>query len=111
MNLIANAIKFTDQGGVYLIVSVKEEEDGEMALEFAVKDTGIGIASDKVDRLFQPFSQLDTSMTRKYGGTGLGLAICKTLVRNDGWTDLSGYNRATGSNVCIYNSGETLCRN
>ncbi|ETT54496.1 response regulator [Paenibacillus sp. FSL H7-689] len=80
LNLIANAIKFTDQGGVYLIVSVKEEEDGEMALEFAVKDTGIGIALDKVDRLFQPFSQLDTSMTRKYGGTGLGLAICKTLV-------------------------------
>lgn len=80
LNLIANAIKFTDQGGVYLIVSVKEEKDGQMALEFAVKDTGIGIASDKVDRLFQPFSQLDTSMTRKYGGTGLGLAICKTLV-------------------------------
>ncbi|MDR6720750.1 response regulator [Paenibacillus amylolyticus] len=80
LNLIANAIKFTDQGGVYLIVSVKEEQDGQMALEFAVKDTGIGIASDKVDRLFQPFSQLDTSMTRKYGGTGLGLAICKTLV-------------------------------
>ncbi|MFX3648153.1 MAG: response regulator [Paenibacillus sp.] len=80
LNLIANAIKFTDQGGVYLIVSVKEEQDGQLALEFAVKDTGIGIASDKVDRLFQPFSQLDTSMTRKYGGTGLGLAICKTLV-------------------------------
>ncbi|MGN7415925.1 response regulator [Paenibacillus sp. SAF-068] len=80
LNLIANAIKFTDHGGVYLIVSVKEEKDGQMALEFAVKDTGIGIASDKVDRLFQPFSQLDTSMTRKYGGTGLGLAICKTLV-------------------------------
>ncbi|WP_433747164.1 response regulator [Paenibacillus amylolyticus] len=80
LNLIANAIKFTDHGGVYLIVSVKEEKDGHMALEFAVKDTGIGIASDKVDRLFQPFSQLDTSMTRKYGGTGLGLAICKTLV-------------------------------
>lgn len=80
LNLIANAIKFTDQGGVYLIVSVNGEKDGQMALEFAVKDTGIGIASDKVDRLFQPFSQLDTSMTRKYGGTGLGLAICKTLV-------------------------------
>ena len=80
LNLIANAIKFTDQGGVYLIVSVNEEKDGRMTLEFAVKDTGIGIASDKVDRLFQPFSQLDTSMTRKYGGTGLGLAICRTLV-------------------------------
>ncbi|KOY18407.1 response regulator [Paenibacillus xylanivorans] len=80
LNLIANAIKFTDHGGVYLIVSVNEEKDGRMTLEFAVKDTGIGIALDKVDRLFQPFSQLDTSMTRKYGGTGLGLAICKTLV-------------------------------
>ncbi|MDK8193663.1 response regulator [Paenibacillus sp. UMB7766-LJ446] len=80
LNLIANAIKFTDHGGVYLIVSVNEEKDGRMTLEFAVKDTGIGIAADKVDRLFQPFSQLDTSMTRKYGGTGLGLAICKTLV-------------------------------
>ncbi|WP_413373611.1 response regulator [Paenibacillus taichungensis] len=80
LNLIANAIKFTDHGGVYLIVSVNEEKDGRMTLEFAVKDTGIGIAPDKVDRLFQPFSQLDTSMTRKYGGTGLGLAICKTLV-------------------------------
>ncbi|MEO2206086.1 response regulator [Paenibacillus pabuli] len=80
MNLIANAIKFTDQGGVYLIVSVNEEKDGRMTLEFAVKDTGIGISSDKADRLFQPFSQLDTSMTRKYGGTGLGLAICRTLV-------------------------------
>ncbi|MGF9700520.1 MULTISPECIES: response regulator [Paenibacillus] len=80
MNLIANAIKFTDQGGVYLIVSINEEKDGRMTLEFAVKDTGIGISSDKVDRLFQPFSQLDTSMTRKYGGTGLGLAICRTLV-------------------------------
>ncbi|MFE6078546.1 response regulator [Paenibacillus sp. NPDC057886] len=80
LNLIANAIKFTDHGGVYLIVSVSKEKDGRMTLEFAVKDTGIGIALDKVDRLFQPFSQLDTSMTRKYGGTGLGLAICKTLV-------------------------------
>lgn len=80
MNLIANAVKFTDHGGVYLIVSVNEEKDGKMTLEFAVKDTGIGISADKVDRLFQPFSQLDTSMTRKYGGTGLGLAICRTLV-------------------------------
>ncbi|MGQ8875051.1 response regulator [Paenibacillus sp. TSA_86.1] len=80
LNLIANAVKFTDHGGVYLIVSVNGEQDGNMSLEFAVKDTGIGIAPDKVDRLFQPFSQLDTSMTRKYGGTGLGLAICKTLV-------------------------------
>ncbi|CAM3635470.1 MULTISPECIES: response regulator [Saccharibacillus] len=80
INLVANAVKFTDRGGIYLVVSTRGEEDGRLTLEFAVKDTGIGISPDKINRLFQPFSQLDSSMTRKYGGTGLGLAICKTLV-------------------------------
>ncbi|GGO07717.1 response regulator [Saccharibacillus kuerlensis] len=80
INLVANAVKFTDRGGIYLVVSSRGEEDGRMTLEFAVKDTGIGISPEKINRLFQPFSQLDSSMTRKYGGTGLGLAICKTLV-------------------------------
>ncbi|MGF7048331.1 signal transduction histidine kinase [Paenibacillus sp. DS2015] len=79
INLIANAIKFTNQGGVYLVVSERNSED-EYSLEFTIKDTGIGISPDKVDRLFQPFSQLDSSMTRKYGGTGLGLAICRSMV-------------------------------
>ncbi|MFD3262041.1 response regulator [Paenibacillus lentus] len=83
INLIANAIKFTDQGGIYLVVSASESKDEQdiLMLEFTVKDTGIGIAPDKVDKLFKPFSQLDSSMTRKYGGTGLGLAICQTLVQ------------------------------
>lgn len=83
INLIANAIKFTDQGGIYLVVSASENKDEQNSfmLEFTVKDTGIGIAPDKVDKLFKPFSQLDSSMTRKYGGTGLGLAICQTLVQ------------------------------
>ncbi|RED30453.1 response regulator [Paenibacillus sp. VMFN-D1] len=81
INLISNALKFTHQGGVYLMVSLRERaEDGSLMIEFAVKDTGIGITPDKQNRLFQPFSQLDSSMTRKYGGTGLGLAICKSLV-------------------------------
>ncbi|OWA33082.1 hybrid sensor histidine kinase/response regulator [Saccharibacillus sp. O16] len=80
INLVANAVKFTERGGIYLVVSRRAEEDGRLTLEFAVKDTGIGISPDKINRLFQPFSQLDSSMTRKYGGTGLGLAICKTLV-------------------------------
>ncbi|MET3549835.1 signal transduction histidine kinase [Paenibacillus favisporus] len=81
INLISNAVKFTHQGGVYLMVSLRERaEDGSLMIEFAVKDTGIGITPDKQNRLFQPFSQLDSSMTRKYGGTGLGLAICKSLV-------------------------------
>lgn len=83
INLIANSIKFTDQGGIYLVVSSNRDTDDpdKLILEFTVKDTGIGIAPDKVDKLFKPFSQLDSSMTRKYGGTGLGLAICQTLVQ------------------------------
>ncbi|MET3209156.1 UNVERIFIED_CONTAM: signal transduction histidine kinase [Paenibacillus sp. PvR008] len=80
INLVSNAVKFTDCGGVYVFASVKERSDEGLTVEFSVKDTGIGIEPAKVGRLFQPFSQLDSSMTRKYGGTGLGLAICKTLV-------------------------------
>ncbi|MFP4974243.1 response regulator [Paenibacillus sp. CN-4] len=81
VNLVSNAVKFTNQGGVYLVVSGSEAPGGKMTLEFTVKDTGIGISPDKCHRLFKPFSQLDSSMTRKYGGTGLGLAICKSLVQ------------------------------
>lgn len=81
INLTANAVKFTEQGGVYLEVQRKGQLDGRLELEFKVKDTGIGIAREKREQLFQPFSQLDSSMTRKYGGTGLGLAICKNLVQ------------------------------
>ncbi|WP_411345222.1 response regulator [Paenibacillus sp. WLX1005] len=81
INLTANAVKFTEQGGVYLEVQRKGQLDGRLELEFKVKDTGIGIAQEKREQLFQPFSQLDSSMTRKYGGTGLGLAICKNLVQ------------------------------
>ncbi|SMF70950.1 Signal transduction histidine kinase [Paenibacillus uliginis N3/975] len=81
MNLVSNAVKFTNQGGVYLVISLIEREDETLTLEFNVKDSGIGISADKIDRLFKPFSQLDSSMTRKYGGTGLGLAICKSLVQ------------------------------
>ncbi|WP_433944100.1 response regulator [Paenibacillus sp. SN-8-1] len=81
INLISNAIKFTDHGGIYLVVTPKNVEAERMSLEFTVKDTGIGIPAEKIDKLFKPFSQLDSSMTRKYGGTGLGLAICRTLVQ------------------------------
>jgi signal transduction histidine kinase len=83
INLIANAVKFTDEGEISLEVVPKPEaaSSDRYMLEFSVKDTGIGISSDQMDRLFKPFSQLDSSMTRKYGGTGLGLAICQTLVQ------------------------------
>lgn len=81
INLVSNAVKFTNEGGVYLVVSLAQAEGDQLTLQFTLKDTGIGISAEKMDRLFQPFSQLDSSMTRRYGGTGLGLAICKSLVQ------------------------------
>lgn len=80
INLISNAIKFTAQGGVYLVVSLQQTDEDHLTIEFTIKDTGIGLSNDKLDKLFLPFSQLDSSMNRKYGGTGLGLAICKSMV-------------------------------
>ena len=85
-NLLSNACKFTDAGGVILISAAvgpgaTAEADGDaVELAFSVKDTGTGIAPEYIDRLFEPFSQADTSSTRKYEGTGLGLSICKQLV-------------------------------
>ncbi|WPL12641.1 MULTISPECIES: PAS domain S-box protein [Thiorhodovibrio] len=84
-NLLGNAIKFTEQGQVCLAIREQEVTDADMALEFAVSDTGIGIAPAQLKRLFHAFSQADTSTTRKYGGTGLGLVISQRLVeRMDG---------------------------
>jgi PAS domain S-box-containing protein len=79
LNLIGNAIKFTHLGEVVLDVQVRESGPDKCNLEFSVRDTGIGIDQDKQERLFQPFSQVDGSTTRKYGGTGLGLVISKQL--------------------------------
>lgn len=78
-NLVGNAIKFTNQGEVRVHVSCIDETEEDVILKFTVKDTGIGIPEDKINRLFQKFSQVDASMTRKFGGTGLGLAISKDL--------------------------------
>ena len=79
-NLIGNAIKFTEDGQVVVSVVAVQEEEDQVFLRFEVMDSGIGIPQDRIDRLFQSFSQVDASTTRKYGGTGLGLAISKRLV-------------------------------
>ena len=79
LNLLANAIKFTSKGEVYLRVQAQNLPDDEVQLLFSISDTGIGISADELQLLFQPFSQADTTSTRKYGGTGLGLAISKRL--------------------------------
>jgi two-component system, sensor histidine kinase and response regulator len=80
VNLVGNAIKFTAQGEVIIEVHVQEQSEGKTILHFAVRDTGVGISLEKQRAIFEPFTQADNSMTRKYGGTGLGLAISSRLV-------------------------------
>jgi two-component system sensor histidine kinase/response regulator len=85
-NLLGNAVKFTPSGAVSVRCGVAEGDDigvggGVVTLRFDVEDTDIGIDPDVVSHLFQPFTQADSSMTRRYGGTGLGLSICRQLVR------------------------------
>ncbi|MGB0719282.1 MAG: response regulator [Bdellovibrionales bacterium] len=80
INLVTNAIKFTKDGHVLINVSVAAQDGKRMRLRIEVQDSGIGIPADKIDHIFQQFSQVDSSTTREYGGTGLGLAICRRLV-------------------------------
>jgi two-component system sensor histidine kinase/response regulator len=79
-NLCSNAIKFSETGEIVISVSMLKKEGERVNLRFSVRDKGIGMSDEQIGRLFQPFSQADTSTTRKYGGTGLGLAICRQLV-------------------------------
>ncbi|OBQ07272.1 GAF domain-containing protein [Anabaena sp. AL09] len=80
MNLMGNAIKFTSQGEVIIQLELISETDDTATIQFAIIDTGIGITTEDKNNLFQPFTQVDASITREYGGTGLGLAICQQLV-------------------------------
>ncbi len=83
-NLVSNAIKFTEKGSVRIVLEQSILEDGKSAIKFAFEDTGIGIPEDKIETIFEAFTQASSSTTRKYGGTGLGLAIVKRLVELHG---------------------------
>ncbi|MDH3800017.1 MAG: response regulator, partial [Desulfobacterales bacterium] len=90
VNIGNNAVKFTEQGEIVLSARVTERSDDKVSLQFSVRDTGIGMTAEQQSKLFQAFSQADTSTTRKYGGTGLGLTISKRLVNMMGgkiWTE------------------------
>jgi len=86
INLVGNAIKFTQEGSVTLSLCAGQAQSGHVPLSIAVTDTGIGVAEDKMQRIFESFEQADKSMNRSFGGTGLGLAITKSLARAMGAT-------------------------
>ncbi len=90
INLVNNALKFTERGEVAVNVTITESHPEKIKLKFTVRDTGMGLTPEQTARLFQAFSQADTSTTRKHGGTGLGLSICKRLVelmRGEIWVE------------------------
>lgn len=101
INLVNNAVKFTEHGEIVVTVKLEDKASDRVKLRFAVRDSGIGLTPDQTARLFQAFSQADSSTTRKYGGTGLGLSISKRLVEMMGgniWVE-SEYGR--GSTFCF----------
>lgn len=80
LNIASNAVKFTNEGGIKISLEVIDQTPKQVRIRFSVADTGIGIASDKLNTIFESFKQADASTTRKFGGTGLGLAISKRLI-------------------------------
>ncbi|EIC23251.1 PAS domain-containing hybrid sensor histidine kinase/response regulator [Thiorhodovibrio frisius] len=101
-NLVGNAVKFTEQGQVELAIRVVSERDERIELSFSVRDSGIGMAADTIERLFQAFTQADGSITRRYGGTGLGLTISQRLVRLMGGTIKARSAPEQGSTFCFH---------
>ena len=98
VNLLGNAIKFTNQGEILVQLSILSETEESATLQFSVRDTGIGINEEELQNLFHPFSQADQSTTRKYGGTGLGLAISRQLIQLMGGQITCSSHPGSGSN-------------
>jgi PAS domain S-box-containing protein len=113
INLTNNAVKFTEAGEIVVSTELVEQKNNEVKLKFAVSDSGIGLTEDQIAKLFQSFSQADTSTTRKYGGTGLGLTISKRLVgMMDGeiWVDSTPGKGSTFSFTAIFGLGKEQAR-
>lgn len=103
MNLLSNAIKFTDKGSVKLNVNVIQTHTDKVKLEFCIEDTGIGIAQDRIDKIFDSFEQAEDDTAAKYGGTGLGLAIVKKLIELKGGELKVNSTPGKGSVFCFTN--------
>jgi GAF domain-containing protein/CheY-like chemotaxis protein len=104
LNLLSNAVKFTEKGEVVLTVTSKPTSGRDVELAFSVRDTGIGLSKEGMSRIFQSFSQADSSTTRKYGGTGLGLAISKRLAEMMGgemWAESEGLGKGASFSFTI----------
>ncbi|HEY0812268.1 MAG TPA: response regulator [Pseudonocardia sp.] len=99
LNLLSNAVKFTERGEVLVTVGAQAQPDGTYQWRFAVRDTGIGIPPDRIELIFDSFTQVDTSTARRYGGTGLGLAICRRLCGLMGGTISADSRQGMGSTV------------
>ena len=100
INTLGNAIKFTDKGSVRLAVRLTEERNGHRLVEFDVVDTGLGMTAQQAAKVFEPFTQADTSTTRRFGGTGLGLTICKRLAVMLGG-DIVVAHTSPGAGTCV----------
>ncbi len=100
-NLIANAVKFTEKGEVVVAIKPVRRDEEEVAVQFCVLDTGIGIAAEQMEKIFTPFTQADSSTTRRYGGTGLGLSISRQLVELMGGELQVESLPGSGSNFCF----------
>ncbi|WP_345380475.1 hybrid sensor histidine kinase/response regulator, partial [Pseudonocardia yuanmonensis] len=101
LNLLTNAVKFTDHGEVTVTVAARPHDDGRHEWRFTVRDTGVGIPPDRLDSIFEAFTQVDASTARRYGGTGLGLAICRRLAELMGGSVTAESTPGAGTSVTV----------